>query len=62
MTVGGGGSAILMDKLPTYIWEVRSGLPVRRRVLGGLPLKSIDQWFEQQAEQEVADFSAELVG
>jgi hypothetical protein len=65
----------LTQQLPHYRWPIVRAL-VRedslrylsslehtlRRMLGGVPLKSIDQWFERQAEGAVADLRAELVG
>jgi hypothetical protein len=65
----------LTPQLPGYRWPIARALlredglrylstleRTLRRMLGGVPLKSIDQWFERQADEAVADLRAELVG
>lgn len=65
----------LKPQLPHYRWPVARALAredglrylsslerTLRRMLGGAPLKSIDQWFERQAEEAVAELKAELLG
>src|SRR5581483_10069542 len=65
----------LSPQLPNYRWPIARAL-VRedglrylssleralRRMLAGVPLKSIDQWFERQAEKAIGDLRGELVG
>jgi hypothetical protein len=65
----------LTPQLPSYRWPIVRALiredglryltsleRTLRRMLGGVPLKSIDQWFDRQAEEAVADVGSELVG
>jgi hypothetical protein len=65
----------LSPQLPNYRWPIARALVWEdglrylssleravRRMLACVALKSIDQWFERQAEEAIGDLRGELVG